>query len=169
MRACVRACVCACACVYACAYACAFMCTHVCVLILLSLAYQERTREFLSPFVPLALVHLLSPPPLARFPSQLFLSPSPFTPLSLRHPPILPPFPSSLSSQMVPHSVELLTPLTDFVSLVRSDGDFKDDKLDTIVFKHIRYTCTDTHWHRRERERARARERESKNGTDKQQ
>jgi len=43
-----------------------------------------------------------------------------------------------LSVKMVPHSVELLTPLTDFVSLVRSDGDFKDDKLDTIVFKHIR-------------------------------
>ena len=33
--------------------------------------------------------------------------------------------------------VDLLTPLSDFVVVVRSDGDLKNDKLNPIVFKHV--------------------------------
>jgi hypothetical protein len=43
-----------------------------------------------------------------------------------------------LSVKMAPKAVEMLTPLTDFVTVVRSDGDLKDDKVKTIVFKHVR-------------------------------
>lgn len=43
-----------------------------------------------------------------------------------------------LSVQMTPKAVEMLTPLTDFVAVVRSDGDLKDDKFKPIVIKHVR-------------------------------
>jgi len=43
-----------------------------------------------------------------------------------------------LSVKMAPKAVDMLTPLTDFVTVVRSDGDLKDDKVKTIVFKHVR-------------------------------
>ena len=33
--------------------------------------------------------------------------------------------------------VDLLTPLSDFVVVVRSDEDLKNDKLNPIVFKHV--------------------------------
>jgi len=39
---------------------------------------------------------------------------------------------------MAPKAVETLSPLTDFVTVVRSDGDLKDDKMNTIVFQHVR-------------------------------